>query len=97
MPASNDAGMQAYAALADQGVLKQRVRGCIMWRAMSFDSMSASSADYIAKRNLYARDRFKPDCIKIVLDGVPTDGHTAAMVEPYEGAKYATRHAPRAS
>jgi predicted amidohydrolase YtcJ len=84
----NDAGMQAYAALADQGVLKQRVRACIMWRAMSFDSHVGSSADYIAKRNLYARDRFKPDCIKIVLDGVPTDGHTAAMVEPYADVKY---------
>jgi len=85
----NDAGMQAYATLADQGVLKQRVRGCIMWRAMNFDSHAGSSAEYIAMRNLYARDRFKPDCIKIVLDGVPTDGHTAAMVEPYADAKYA--------
>jgi predicted amidohydrolase YtcJ len=85
----NDAGMQAYATLADQGVLKQRVRGCILWRAMSFDSHAGSSADYIAMRNLYARDRFKPDCIKIILDGVPTDGHTAAMVEPYADAKYA--------
>jgi predicted amidohydrolase YtcJ len=37
-------------------------------------------------RNRYARDRFKPDCIKLGLDGVPTDGHTAAMVEPYADA-----------
>ncbi len=85
----NDAGLQTYAALADQGALKQRVRGCMMWRGMSFDSHAAPSAEYIAMRNLYARDRFKPDCIKIVLDGVPTDGHTAAMVEPYADAKYA--------
>ena len=85
----NDATMQAYAALADEGVLKQRVRGCIMWRSMSFDARGTSSTDYIALRNLYARERFKPDCIKIVLDGVPTDGHTAAMVEPYADAKYA--------
>ncbi len=42
----------------------------------------------IGRRNLYARDRFKPDCIKIGLDGVPTDGHTAAMVEPYEDGTY---------
>lgn len=85
----NDATMQAYAMLADEGALKQRVRGCIMWRSMSFDSHATSSADYIALRNLYARERFKPDCIKIVLDGVPTDGHTAAMVEPYADARYA--------
>jgi predicted amidohydrolase YtcJ len=37
----------------------------------------------IAERNLYARDRLCPDCVKMALDGVPTDSHTAAMVEPY--------------
>jgi predicted amidohydrolase YtcJ len=31
----------------------------------------------------YARPRFSPTCIKLMLDGVPTDGHTAAMVDPY--------------
>jgi len=85
----NDAGMQAYATLADQRVLKQRVRGCMVWRAMSFDSHVASPAEYIAMHNLYARERFGPDCIKILLDGVPTDGHTAAMVEPYADAGHA--------
>ena len=79
----DDAGLQAYATLADRGILKQRVRGCIMWRPMSFDSHRASAADVIDNRNVYARDRFNPDCIKIVLDGVPTDGHTAAMLENY--------------
>ena len=79
----DDAGLQAYAALADQGLLKQRVRGCIMWRPMSFDSHRASAAEVIDSRHLYERERFKPDCIKIVLDGVPTDGHTAAMLDNY--------------
>src|SRR5690606_27014394 len=32
------------------------------------------------------RARLSPDCIKIALDGVPTDGHTAAMVDPYADA-----------
>jgi len=84
----DDRTMQAYATLADEGILKQRVRGCIMWRAMNFDAHKGSTAQYIESRNLYARDRFKPDCIKIVLDGVPTDGHTAAMVEPYADATH---------
>jgi predicted amidohydrolase YtcJ len=79
----DDSGLQAYATLADRGTLKQRVRGCMMWRPMAFSAHRAAPADVIASRNLYARDRFKPDCIKIVLDGVPTDGHTAAMVEDY--------------
>jgi predicted amidohydrolase YtcJ len=72
--------IKAYAALADAGVLKQRVRLCLMWRP---DDAEAETV--IAGRNLHARDRVRPDCIKIMLDGVPTDSHTAAMLEPYAG------------
>jgi predicted amidohydrolase YtcJ len=75
--------MKAYAYLADKGILKQRVRGCIMWGSMYSSGTQDSLFNPIDQRNLYARDRFKPDCVKIILDGVPTDGHTAAMVEPY--------------
>lgn len=63
----------AYADLADQGALKQRVRACL-W---------AADTNVVPRRNLYLRDRFKPDCVKIFLDGVPTDSHTAAMIDPY--------------
>jgi len=65
---------QAYADLSDRGQLQPRVRGCLI------------SADdgLISRRGLYARDRFSPSCIKIILDGVPTDSHTAAMLEDYE-------------
>jgi len=78
--AFDDAGVfgataRAYAALADAGSLKQRVRGCL-W---------GEEPDLIEQRMLYARDRFSPSCVKLVLDGVPTDGHTAAMVDPYMG------------
>jgi len=85
----DESGLQAYATLADQGVLKQRVVGCIAWRAGIFGSRRTDAPDPIARRNLYARDRFRPDCIKIILDGVPTDGHTAAMLEPYADASLA--------
>ena len=40
---------------------------------------------FIDSREAYARERISPDCVKIFLDGVPTDSHTAAMLEPYEG------------
>ena len=63
----------AYDTLADSGELKQRVRGCLVY----------TDATLIAQRQLYARDRFSPSCIKILLDGVPTDSHTAAMLDPY--------------
>jgi predicted amidohydrolase YtcJ len=85
----DEGGLQAYAALADQGVLKQRVRGCIGWRPAAFGSTRPTTTNPIERRNLYARERFSPDCIKIVLDGVPTDGHTAAMVDAYTGAAHA--------
>lgn len=66
-------GAIAYDELADSGQLKQRVVGCLMFR----------ENDLIAQRMFYARDRFSPTCVKIFLDGVPTDGHTAAMVDDY--------------
>jgi predicted amidohydrolase YtcJ len=49
---------------------------------------ATSSGDPVELRNLYARERFKPDCVKLGLDGVPTDGHTAAMLEPYADATH---------
>ncbi len=81
----DESSMQLYADLADKGVLKQRVRGCLMW-SPAFNASEDSLRDPVKRRNLYARDRFKADCVKIMLDGVPTDGHTAAMVEPYADA-----------
>jgi predicted amidohydrolase YtcJ len=55
-----------------------------MWRQSPFGGAVNDTPDFIRLRNLYTRDRFSPACIKILVDGVPTDGHTAAMVEPYE-------------
>lgn len=67
---------RAYAALADRGELVQHVRTC-MW-----DNDQA----LIAQRNLYARPGLEISCVKMILDGVPTDAHTAAMLEPYADA-----------
>ena len=72
--------LHAYAVLADAGALKQRATLCLTWAPGSAEAESA-----IAARNRYARARVAPDCVKIFLDGVPTDGHTAAMLEPYTG------------
>lgn len=79
-PAGAEKELKAYAALADAGVLKQRANLCLEWRPG--DQITDA---LIAFRNLYARDRVSPNCVKIFLDGVPTDSHTAAMLEPYEG------------
>jgi predicted amidohydrolase YtcJ len=70
--------LEAYRELADAGGIKQRAILCITWTPDNAESEHA-----IALRNLYARPNVSPSCIKIFLDGVPTDSHTAAMLEPY--------------
>ncbi len=71
---------EIYAALADEGFIKQRIRLCLTW----FPG-GEEIEEVITNRNLYARDRLSPDCVKIFLDGVPTDSHTAAMLDDYMG------------
>jgi hypothetical protein len=79
--------LAAYATLADQGALHQRVKACMMWRRAAFGGSDGGIPEYVEQRNLYARERLSPTCIKLVLDGVPTDGHTAAMIEPYQNSE----------
>jgi hypothetical protein len=69
-----------WSKLAEEGVLRQRARICIAWTPGN-----AEAEGLIAARNAWARERLSPDCVKIFLDGVPTDSHTAAMLEPYAG------------
>jgi len=70
------ANARAYAALADTGGLAQHVRTC-MWD---------SDQGLITQRHLYARPGLDVSCIKMILDGVPTESHTAAMHDPYADA-----------
>ncbi len=69
-----------YAGLADEGILKQRARICLVWGDVDYSGFEG----LYARRGEYASELVKTDCIKIHLDGVPTDSHTAAMLEPYE-------------
>jgi predicted amidohydrolase YtcJ len=70
----------AYTSLSARGLMKQRVHVCLSWYPGD-----ATAERYIATANLYSRARLSFDCVKIFLDGVPTDSHTAAMLEPYQG------------
>lgn len=81
--AGSRAEAELWTSLADKGQLKQRVRICMNWipdNALADDGSSA----LIDKRRSYDRERLKFDCIKLFMDGVPTDSHTAAMIEAYE-------------
>ncbi len=73
--------LRIYARLADRGLVKQRVRGCMFWTPENGPDV----ATLLRARNQYARERFTPDCVKVMMDGVPTDSHTAAMLAPYAG------------
>ena len=70
--------LEVYSALAQEGLPKQRATLCITWAPGDEATEQA-----IALRNFYSRPRVSPSCVKIFLDGVPTDSHTAAMLEPY--------------
>lgn len=72
-------GMMNY---AKSGGLKQYARGCIVW-----GPNSGGSENLIPTRNSYAVGRLQFDCVKMFLDGVPLEGRTAAMLEPYVPTK----------
>ena len=74
-----------YVTLAEEGVLKHRVRVCMNLAADNWTPGDSSTESLINDRRNYDRDRLIFDCVKIFLDGVPTDSHTAAMIEPYAG------------
>ncbi|MEU3460439.1 amidohydrolase [Streptomyces sp. NPDC006733] len=73
------AELRAYSRLAARGAVRQRVRLCLVW-----SPHDPTCDEVIATRNRYASRHIAPDCVKIFLDGVPTDSHTAAMLDPYE-------------
>ena len=71
----------AYDSLSDAHQLKQRIRACIAYGKML--GKGAEFDDVVAHRQSYARPRLKADCVKVFMDGVPTESHTAAMIDPY--------------
>ncbi|MFC4347278.1 amidohydrolase [Kordiimonas lipolytica] len=79
--------IQALSDLAASGAIKQRVRGCIVWNPAPEFSRTATEA-LIRDRFHYAKGRLKLDCVKMFLDGVPTESHTGAMLEPYVRASH---------
>lgn len=77
--------LEIYADLADRGVLKQRVQACIAYSEAGQVNPKLEAA--LAARASLARANFNPNCIKIFADGVPTESHTGAMLEPYQAGQ----------
>lgn len=77
------ADVGTLSALSAEGVLKQRVRGCMRWTPLLGDTPEANGMALINARAAYSTPRFRLDCVKVVLDGVPTESRTAYMLDPY--------------
>jgi predicted amidohydrolase YtcJ/glyoxylase-like metal-dependent hydrolase (beta-lactamase superfamily II) len=73
--------LENYAALADAGLLKQHVQACVAYSAAGKINPDLDAT--IADLKRYTRPNFRADCVKVFADGVPTESHTAAMLEPY--------------
>jgi predicted amidohydrolase YtcJ len=71
--------VELFTRLADEGLLKQRARVCMVWGDVDYPGFE----ELYARRSQLERERLALDCVKVYLDGVPTDSHTAAMLEPY--------------
>lgn len=76
------AEMNAVQAYAEENGMPLRARMCLTWSPAT-GLKEADIDELIAQRNLWAGHQLSVDCIKIFLDGVPTDSHTAAMLAPY--------------
>ncbi|MBC2669568.1 amidohydrolase [Novosphingobium piscinae] len=72
---ANVMGLSQY---AKSGQLKQHARGCIVWGPTS-DGGEA----LLAQRQALSGGTFRLDCVKLFLDGVPTESRTGAMLAPY--------------
>ena len=75
-------GLKVMSELSAEGLMKQRVRGCIRWAGAPAEAR-AEAEGLIHSRQYFRTERFRPDCVKVVLDGVPTESHTAAMLDHY--------------
>jgi predicted amidohydrolase YtcJ len=74
-------GLAAYQTLTARNQLKAHVRGCLVYGRTWGDNSGFDRI--IADRARYTSDRFKLDCVKVFEDGVPTESHTAALIDPY--------------
>lgn len=73
--------LAAYQTLSARKELKARVRGCLVYGRNWGDNSDFDKI--VAEHDRYTTARFKLDCVKVFEDGVPTESHTAALIDPY--------------
>jgi predicted amidohydrolase YtcJ len=80
MIAGTEAELRVFGDVIAAGGLHQRTHVFLIG-----EPDDPAAEDIIARRHEDAHPLLDLNCIKIHLDGVPTDGHTEAMLQPYEG------------
>lgn len=78
-----DPDIAPFVQLTREGKIKQRIRGCIVWESQPGFQHDMGER-LIASLDSFTTARFRTDCVKMFMDGVPTESHTGAMLEPYE-------------
>lgn len=83
-----------YARAFDRGAKMPRSKLCTRW-TYNVTGVDPVFEKIYSMRGVFRRDKVLPDCVKFGADGVPGDGHTAAMLEPYAGTTEADSQAFR--
>lgn len=81
------ANVEGLSRYAKAGGLKQHARGCVVW-----GPNSGGSEPLVAERQALSGGNLRLDCVKLFLDGVPTESRTGAMIEPYAASAGAHVH-----
>lgn len=81
------ANVEGLSRYARAGGLKQHARGCVVW-----GPNSGGSEGLVAQRQALSGGNLRLDCVKLFLDGVPTESRTGAMIEPYAASAGAPAH-----
>ncbi|WP_225007079.1 MULTISPECIES: amidohydrolase [Novosphingobium] len=81
------ANVEGLSRYAKAGGLKQHARGCVVW-----GPNSVGSEGLVAQRQALSGGNLRLDCVKLFLDGVPTESRTGAMIEPYAAGAGAHAH-----
>ena len=73
--------LETYLSMNRNGEIRQRTRLCV---SPLFEGDSTTFERFLSNRKRQSAGTLQVDCIKLMMDGVPTESHTAAMLEPYE-------------
>ena len=76
--------LNAYHALDADGRLGARAHACLSWKS-AWSRSHEEELKALDRRDDVRSESLYPDCVKIMLDGIPV-AYTSALLEPYESS-----------